>query len=201
LGLDPLDALCDLRLGGTHGFGAAALPQFDGWIVKPARAATLIERLAPKPPTPAPAALTEPGPSLSGLRALIAEDNEINALIATRHLCALGAVAERAEDGLRAVELATAAIAGRTPPFDIILMDISMPRLDGLAAARRIRREEAQVGARRTPILVLTASALPEDARAAKEAGVDAALTKPFELETLAQMILALRAAPAPGGA
>ncbi|HXY59901.1 MAG TPA: ATP-binding protein [Methylocystis sp.] len=176
-----------------HAFGEAALPKFDGWLVKPIRAATLLERLAPAKPRVSPVAPAEQEARLSGLSALIAEDNDINALIATRSLAALGAEPIRAEDGARAVELAVAAIAGERRRFDVILMDLFMPRLDGLEAARKIRAAEKEAQARRTPILVLTASALEEDARAAAEAGADAVLTKPVELDALAEMILSLR--------
>jgi len=177
-----------------HAFGQAALPNFDGWLVKPIRAATLLERLAPAKPQAAPVAAAAQDKRLSGLGALIAEDNEINALIAMRHLAALGAAPTRAEDGARAVELAVAAIAGERGRFDVILMDLFMPRVDGLEATRKIRAAEARAGAWRTPILVLTASALEEDARAARDAGADGVLTKPIDLESLAAKILALRA-------
>lgn len=176
-------------------FGEAALHQFDGWLVKPVRAASLIERLAPALRDAAPAEAAAPEPVLAGLQVLLAEDNDINALIVTRHLGALGAIVTRAENGLRVVELAGAAIEGATAPFGVILMDLFMPQLDGLEATRRIRFEEARAGAKRTPILALTASALEEDARAAKAAGVDALLTKPVEFAKLAETIRALRLA------
>jgi CheY-like chemotaxis protein len=79
------------------------------------------------------------------------------------------------------------------PPFDVILMDLFMPEFDGLEATRRIRAAEARAGARRVPILALTASALEEDERAARAAGVDAVLTKPVAFELLAATIEGLR--------
>jgi signal transduction histidine kinase/CheY-like chemotaxis protein len=177
-------------------FGEAALHQFDGWLVKPVRAASLIERLAPAPRGESRAVSAAPDPVLAGLQVLLAEDNDINALIVMRHLGALGALVTRAEDGARVVEIAGAAIKGAATPFSVILMDLFMPRLDGLEATRRIRFEEARAGAKRTPILALTASALEEDARAAKAAGVDALLTKPVDFARLAEAILALRRSP-----
>ncbi|HXZ18142.1 MAG TPA: response regulator, partial [Roseiarcus sp.] len=72
-----------------------------------------------------------------------------------------------------------------------ILMDLSMPRLDGLEAARRIRARESAAGARRTPILALTASALEEGFAAARSAGIDVMLKKPIEFEALAEAIRA----------
>ncbi len=75
-------------------------------------------------------------------------------------------------------------------PFDVILMDVFMPELDGLEATRLIRAEEARTGARRRPIVALTASALEEDERAARGAGVDFLLTKPVEFDALSTAIL-----------
>ena len=177
-------------------FGEAALHQFDGWLVKPVRAASLIERLAPAIRGAAPAASAAPEPVLAGLQVLLAEDNDINALIVTRHLGALGALVTRAENGARVVEIARAAIMGVATPFGVILMDLFMPQLDGLEATKRIRFDEARAGAKRTPILALTASALEEDARAAKAAGVDALLTKPVDFARLVEAIRALSEAP-----
>jgi signal transduction histidine kinase/CheY-like chemotaxis protein len=177
-------------------FGEAALHQFDGWLVKPVRAASLIERLAPALRGAAPPTSAAPRPVLAGLQVLLAEDNDINALIVSRHLGALGALVTRVENGARVVEIARAAIIGAAMPFGVILMDLFMPQLDGLEATKRIRFEEARAGAKRTPILALTASALEEDARAAKAAGVDALLTKPVDFTRLAEAIRALSEAP-----
>ncbi|HEY8065292.1 MAG TPA: ATP-binding protein [Methylosinus sp.] len=172
-------------------FGEAALRHFDGWLVKPVRAASLVERLsAAPPPTRNETGFVAPEPTLSGRRVLVAEDNDVNALIVCRHLEKLGALVTRVEDGARAVELARSAIGGRMRPFDVILMDVFMPELDGLEATRLIRAEEARTGARRRPIVALTASALEEDERAARGAGVDFLLTKPVEFDALSAAIL-----------
>ena len=174
-------------------FGEAALDQFDGWLVKPVRAASLIERLAPTACGEVPARSATPEPSLAGLHVLLAEDNDINAMIVTRHLTTLGALVTRAENGARVVEIASAAIQGAIAPFGVILMDLFMPELDGLEAMKRIQLGEARAGARRTPILALTASALEEDQLAARVAGVDDVLIKPVEFATLSNAILAVR--------
>jgi signal transduction histidine kinase/DNA-binding response OmpR family regulator len=173
-------------------FGEAALGDFDGWLVKPVRAHSLIERLAEAAAPGAERRAAPPAPCLVGLHVLLAEDNDINALIAVRCLTALGALTTRAENGVRVVELATSAIKGAVAPFGVILMDLFMPELDGLEATKRIRLAEARAGARRTPILALTASAFEEDLRAAKVAGVDAILTKPVEFTKLADTIRTL---------
>lgn len=179
-------------------FGEAALRHFDGWLVKPVRAASLIERLSLAPP-PArdDAGFVALQPTLSGRHVLVAEDNEINALIVSRHLEKLGALVTRAENGAEAVELARAALTGQVRPFDVILMDLFMPELDGLEATRLIRLEEARGGGRRRPIIALTASALEQDERAARGAGVDALLTKPVEFAALAAAIEKSLVAPA----
>ncbi|QGM96215.1 ATP-binding protein [Methylocystis parvus] len=175
-------------------FGESALRDFDGWLVKPVRSASLVSRLsqglqerAADASTPAPAA---PVRALAGLRALIAEDNEVNALILTRHLEKLGAAPARARNGAEAVAMAGA------NSYDVIVMDLFMPELDGREATRRIRQAEARSRATRTPILALTASAQEEDERAARAAGVDAFLTKPVDFADLAATIEELRLAP-----
>ncbi|MGJ0502961.1 MAG: ATP-binding protein [Methylocystis sp.] len=177
-------------------FGEDALCDFDGWLVKPVRIASLIARLSPvSATTPAPEA-SAPAQALAGVNALIAEDNDINALILTRHLAKLGARVTRAESGALALARAREAIEGAGAPYDVIVMDLFLPDFDGREASLRIREAEARAGAPRTPILVLTASAREEDERAARAAGVDAFLTKPVEFASLAATIEELRLAP-----
>ncbi|KAF0212766.1 MAG: histidine kinase [Methylocystaceae bacterium] len=177
-------------------FGEDALCDFDGWLVKPVRIASLIARLSPESAKePAPDA-DAPTQALAGVNALVAEDNEINALILMRHLAKLGAKVTRAESGALALARAREAIEGVGEPYDVIVMDLFMPDFDGREASLRIREAEARAGAPRTPILVLTASAREEDERAARAAGVDAFLTKPVEFTSLAATIEELRLAP-----
>ena len=174
-------------------FGEDALRDFDGWLVKPVRNATLAQRLSVEKMT-APA-VTPPAHArvLDGLRVLVAEDNDVNALILTRHLEKLGAEVMRARDGAEAAKFAEDAISGACAPFDLIVMDLFMPELDGRAATRRIRDVETRAGARRAPILALTASAQEEDERAARAAGVDAFLTKPVDFTALVAAIEEMR--------
>ena len=122
-----------------------------------------------------------------GLNVLVAEDNEINALVARKHLERLGAKVTRARDGEEAVDFATRAIRGDCAPFDVILMDIRMPGLDGHEAARRIRQSETEAATPRTRIVALTANAFEEDRRACLAAGIDDFLTKPVDLAQLAR--------------
>jgi signal transduction histidine kinase/CheY-like chemotaxis protein len=173
-----------------------ALGSFDGWLVKPVRRATLIKQLG-KPTADAhrqpPAASA---PTLRGLKILVAEDNDVNALILTRGLEKMGAEVIRACDGLEAVARFSASKTKAANALDLIVMDLFMPELDGLEATRRIRAHESRAGQAQTPILALTASAHEEDERAARAAGVDGFLTKPVDLAALAAIIAELRGGP-----
>lgn len=183
-------------------FGQSALRGFDGWLVKPVRARSLFERLADEFPTaaevaPAPIVAAAAAPS----RALLAEDNDINAVIAQKALRRLGFEVDRARDGAAAVRLAEEAAQGKTPRFDVIVMDIKMPGLDGYEAARSIRALERRLGAPRVGIVALTANALPEDRKAAQAAGIERFLSKPFDLPRLAEAIEGAQSAAAASAA
>jgi signal transduction histidine kinase/CheY-like chemotaxis protein len=176
-------------------FGQSSLQGFDGWLVKPVRARSLLERLAGEFPTPA-APVSPSAPSAANgrlARALLAEDNEINATIAQKALRRLGFDVVRAHNGLEAATLGEAAARGDAPRFEIILMDIKMPGLDGFAATRGIRGAERKAGARPMPIIALTANAMEEDRRACLSVGIDDFLTKPVDLARLAEAIDAAR--------
>ncbi|ODT88264.1 PAS domain-containing protein [Phenylobacterium sp. SCN 70-31] len=114
----------------------------------------------------------EAQPVLDGLRLLVVEDNPTNRLIATRLLESLGASVETADDGYAGV-----AAAGRGA-FDLILMDIQMPGIDGLEAARRIRALGGAAAA--TPIVALTANVLAHQRQAYLDAGMDGVVGKPI---------------------
>ena len=183
-------------------FGQTALRGFDGWLVKPVRARSLFERLAGE----FPGAATEPAPTVNAarrgtLRALLAEDNDINAVIANKALRRLGFEVTRANDGVAAARLGSSAARGEAPHFDVILMDVKMPGLDGCEAARSIRRVEREVGAPATPIIALTANAMDDDRRACIAAGIDEFLTKPVDLQRLAETIENLINPPMPNKA
>jgi PAS domain S-box-containing protein len=109
---------------------------------------------------------------LDGLRILVVEDNATNRLVARRILEQLGATVETADDGLEGV---TAAWRGR---FDLILMDVQMPGIDGVEAARRIRALPGP--AARTPIIALTANVMSHQRTAYLAAGMDGVAAKPI---------------------
>ncbi len=181
--------------------GQNVLGAFDGWLVKPVRHASLLARLSDGIGATAAthAGLAAPAQTLRGLRVLIAEDNDINALIAQRCLERAGAMAERVADGLAAVAEVEEAAQGRRTPFDAILLDIRMPRLDGLAAARRIRTVQATLAVAATPLVALTANAASEDRKAALDAGFADFFVKPFEAQALVDCIARLCGDQAPG--
>ena len=171
--------------------GATAMSGFDGWLVKPVRARSLFERLAEEFSTPdRPSAnVAAPTPAPVRARALVAEDNDINFIIAQKALRRLGFEVDRATDGLSAVRMADDAARGRSAAYDVVLMDIKMPGLDGRQAVREIREIERESGARRVAIVALTANATAADRRAALEAGVDEYLVKPFDPPKFAETI------------
>ncbi|MBI5322733.1 ATP-binding protein [Bradyrhizobium sp.] len=176
---------------------------FTGYLVKPLRSASLAARLAAPPEVAAPDIAAEapaevaeqaaPPPSTSGLSILVAEDNEINALLMRSLLGRLGHRAVITTNGEEALESWQAAKSAGTP-YDLVLMDIQMPRLDGIETTRRLRSLEASEPGRRTPILALTANTLVEDRYACFEAGMDGFLIKPLDREKLVDALAGLAA-------
>ncbi|HMM74395.1 MAG TPA: ATP-binding protein [Gammaproteobacteria bacterium] len=132
----------------------------------------------PAPPPTAPAA----APALSeGLRVLLVEDNPVNLALGTAMLERLGCVVETAENGAEGLA------HWRERPPDLVLLDCHMPVMDGLSAAREIRRAEAR--GQRTPIVALTASAFAEDRAACLAAGMDDFLSKPYTFVQLRDVV------------
>lgn len=125
------------------------------------------------------------GDALQGLRVLLVEDNDLNAEIAQFTLSRAGAVVTHAKDGESAVE----AFAASAPhEYDVVLMDIMMPGIDGLEATRQIRaldREDAVT----TPIIAVSANAFADDRRLSREAGMDAHLSKPVSSQELVEAL------------
>ncbi len=119
---------------------------------------------------------------------LLAEDNEMNQMIAETILTESGFRVEIACDGAEAVEKMKAAPAGT---YDIILMDIQMPRMDGYEAARQIRALEEE-GKARIPIVAVTANAFEEDRKTAMEAGMNGHLAKPYDIPAIMKTLHSL---------
>jgi len=121
--------------------------------------------------------------TLENPRVLLAEDHPTNRKVVALILEAVGVDLTIVENGKAAVEAAEA------DDFDVILMDMQMPVMDGLTAIRLIRARENAIGAPRTPILALTANAMPEHAEASAKAGADGHLSKPIAAARLVEAV------------
>ncbi|MGG5812239.1 response regulator [Falsiroseomonas sp. CW058] len=171
----------------------------DGLLLKPALPGrmrdALLQALAPRAaarPAPAapPPAAAEPS---AQVRVLLVEDNATNQLVMKTILARAGAAVQVAGDGAQAVA------AAREAPFDVILMDLQMPVMDGLEATRGIRGQPGPN--RRTRIIGLTAAVGPEFERQCRQAGMDDYLGKPVQRDTLLRKLGLAAPAPASGAA
>jgi PAS domain S-box-containing protein len=188
-----------------HELQLSSSSAFTGYLVKPLRAASLAARLTAAPEIVAPnlagdslieASEASETPAIvpaRGLSILVAEDNEINALLMRSLLTRLGHHAVITTNGEEALESWLAAKSAGAP-YDLVLMDIQMPQLDGIETTKQIRGREAGQPGHRTPILALTANTLVEDRYACFEAGMDGFLIKPLDLEKLADALAGLAA-------
>ena len=131
--------------------------------------------------TPKEKRLAHTDANYSGLKVLLAEDNEVNQLVASGLLAKLGVKPDVVADGVAAVDM----ICQKTRHYDLILMDCEMPILDGYDATRKIRQYEADNGQPPTQIYALSAHVLSEHIGKCHEAGMDDFLSKPFSLDQL----------------
>ena len=129
----------------------------------------------------APAEAAEERPASGAAHVLVVDDNATNRMVAEALCEMFDCTSETVEDGVEAVE------AARTGRFDLILMDIKMPRMDGIAATRAIRSLEGPESM--TPIVALTANVDPEDARSYLAAGMCCVVEKPIKPDRLLQAI------------
>jgi CheY-like chemotaxis protein len=162
---------------------------YAGYLIKPLRRASLAARVlavsgepdaasapfasAPIEDERADEERADSGPA-EGLRVLLAEDNPVNALLARALLTRAGCVVDRAATGQEALT------ALEKAPYDVVLMDMRMPGMDGLTAARTLR-----LRGDRTPIIALTANAFEDDRRACLDSGMNDFLTKPLDPKAL----------------
>jgi signal transduction histidine kinase/ActR/RegA family two-component response regulator len=146
--------------------------------------------LGPATRLPAPPVITDAGDSsecgLEGMRILAAEDNATNQLVLKTVLYSLGVEPVIVENGRLAVE------AWAKHPYDLVLMDIQMPEMDGVAATREIRQREAESGVARTAIVALSANAMKHQVAEYLAAGMDAHLGKPIQIDKLYETLLAV---------
>ncbi|HET7722413.1 MAG TPA: response regulator, partial [Acidimicrobiales bacterium] len=188
--LHPVRTLALTPPGRTSDTGAYG---FDGWVTKPPRRATLLEALIAGAGDHSPACESHTVPSAArtgtGRRILIVEDNEVNQRVAAALVERLGYVANVVGDGIEALE------ALDRHPYDVVLMDCQMPRMDGYEATTEIRRRE---GDQRTPIIAMTASAMASERDRCLAVGMDDHLPKPIRRDAL-EAVLGRWAAPADG--
>jgi CheY-like chemotaxis protein len=141
-----------------------------------------------------PTAAQEPAGKLE-IRVLAAEDNAVNQLVLTTLLQQFGVEPTVVENGEAALA------AWREGVWDVILMDMQMPVMDGLTAARRIREAEAAAGRARTPIVALSADAMAHQVSECLAAGMDGHVAKPIEAARLFAALEAVLAGAAPASA
>jgi signal transduction histidine kinase/CheY-like chemotaxis protein len=173
--------------GGVHGRSALARTMFDAMIDKPIRQRSLVACLsalypaadlrlhepAIPPPAQPPAAIIEAAPDISPLRVLVAEDNKINQRFMEALLIRQGHRVELAQNGREAVD------AVRRADYDVVLMDVQMPDLDGVQATMQIRALPSQK--RGVPIIALTANAMTGAREEYLEAGMNDYISKPID--------------------
>jgi PAS domain S-box-containing protein len=165
---------------------------FDAYLIKPVRRISLVQRVAAllnskdsgTTETATPGVEVQKPVVQVALRVLVAEDNRINVMLANSLLTKMGHRVDTVANGREALEALSRA------PYDIVLMDVHMPEMDGLEATRRIRLAEAAGRRRgRLPIVALTASALEGDKQICIEAGMDDFLSKPLDPEQLRSVL------------
>ncbi len=160
-----------IRVDSTPGVGSV----FS--FVLPLEAAQAVDAAAPVE--------AQAGYDLSGCRILLAEDHPTNQKVVQLILQSVNVEPEIVENGQLAIERLR---AGR---YDVVLMDMQMPELDGLSATTLLREFEAAQGLARTPVIMLTANAMDEHVRAGREAGADQHLSKPIRAAALIDTIVA----------
>jgi PAS domain S-box-containing protein len=159
----------------------------DGFLVKPVTASMMFDaivnaRSAKDQPHPSNRLASPPGQRLSGMRLLLVEDNLINQQVASELLQNEGALVKIANHGQEAVDALSATPSG----FDVVLMDLQMPVMDGFVATRHIRDV---LGLRQLPILAMTANAMSSDRDACLAAGMSDHVGKPFDLNHLVRLL------------
>lgn len=173
-----------LAAGDRPAIAAMRTMGFDGYLIKPVRQTTLMREvsrgdLEPEPETKPTTKNTKPNRSLN---VLLAEDNQINAVLATAIIKRGGHKVHVATNGAEAVE------AAKAGGYDLIFMDMHMPEMDGLEASQNIRCLDGAVS--QTPIVALTANAMPSDRNKCLEVGMNDFLAKPFEPEQINEMLV-----------
>ena len=175
---------------------------FDSYLIRPLRPSSLLVQLRARRKG-GPAALPDALPAATieshsapqvARRVLLAEDNDINALLGRRMLEQLGATVVRVRNGNEAVAAVAQSMQPGEAGLDLVLMDVQMPEMDGLTATREVHKLFGAEGAvaplgMRPPIIALTANAFAEDRQACLNAGMDDYLAKPFDRSNLSALL------------
>jgi signal transduction histidine kinase len=162
----------DISMRSTVGVGTSAL------------FTALLPSTSPPPSVVASQPQAEPNSAVP-CRVLIAEDDDVNAVIATAYLEHMGAAAERVKDGRQAVRQALRDVDRP----DLVLMDCRMPSMDGMAATREIRAQESKLGLRRVPVIALTATTSDVNRQLCLSAGMDDFMSKPYTKDELSRVL------------
>jgi two-component system, sensor histidine kinase and response regulator len=164
----------------------------DGYLLKPANSSLLYDTLVDlfgvpvSDDQPSRAKKDKPGEhNATGIRVLLAEDNEMNQQVATELLQSAGAIVTIANHGGEAVKLLTA--NDQPPPFDVVLMDIQMPEMDGITATKLLRTHPYLD---KLPIIAMTAHALVEERQRCIDAGMNDHIAKPIDPDAMFSTIL-----------
>jgi CheY-like chemotaxis protein len=186
----------------TSQLGRAHENGINRYLIKPIKRAELFEAVAgalpeqcaksapaavqskPREPEQTRAAASaEAPPDFAGKRILLVDDSPDNCLLIRAFLKRTGCTIDEAHDGAAAVE------QFKSSGYDVVLMDVQMPVMDGLSATREIRKWELSQGATHTPVVALTASALSDDISKCIEAGADLHVSKPVRKRVLLETI------------
>ncbi|MDZ4797354.1 MAG: response regulator [Bryobacteraceae bacterium] len=151
-------------------------------LLKPLRRSELLDSVR-TPARTEHAAAKKGVPRLQDIRILLADDSDDNRFLIRNYLRGTGCVLEEVANGAEALA------CFESSSYDIVLIDVQMPVMDGYTATRRMRVRERDLGAQRTPILALTAHAMKEDVRKSADAGCDGHVVKPLSKETLFQVL------------
>jgi len=168
---------------------------FDRYLVRPVRASSLMSQIRPRRVPAAESSSSDTQQAspdqrvVHRARILLAEDNDINALLAVRMVESTGAEVIRVHNGREAVEAVAALPEGQM--VDLVLMDVHMPEMDGLSAAGAIKSlvRWQKTESLAPPIVALTANAFPEDRQKCLRAGMDDYLAKPFERSDIDELL------------
>jgi PAS domain S-box-containing protein len=207
-GAVPLSGYLILDTAPRDGFAALAKAGFDGYLLRPVRPGSFLERINHGPALRrfGAAEITKPDKprdSAATARVLLVEDNDINALLARRMLEKCGCEIVHVGNGLKATEAVRAMLAGQSTAFDLVLMDVHMPVMDGLESVRRIQQLGRDIAGliKVPPVIALTANAFAEDRQRCLDAGMDDYLAKPFEKSELEAILAKWSRRPARTGA